>query len=50
MNIGSSDGFETIGKKLGLDKSHMFASRSDAKLSPAYYSSRGPLKSYSELK
>jgi hypothetical protein len=38
--LGSSTGFEDIGKKIGLDTANILASRSDVKYNPGYYSNR----------
>jgi len=50
--LGSSDGFSNVGKKLGLNKSSIFMSKSQPKLIPQFYKSGDDhhLHSYSKLK
>lgn len=48
--LGSSDGFEKVGKKLGIDNKSLYAVRSESKLTPGFYISKKNAKSYSEIK
>jgi hypothetical protein len=48
--LGSSDGFEKMGKKLGIDNKSLYSVRSENKLTPGFYFTKKNAKSYSEIK
>lgn len=48
--LGTSDGFERVGRKLGINHPSLYSSQSEQKLTPNFYSSKKNIKSYSEIK
>jgi hypothetical protein len=38
--LGCTNGFENIGKKIGIDTANILASRSDVKFNPGYFTNR----------